>query len=174
MQKFKKGIFIGKFYPLHLGHLSTLRTLAVQSQEAFLIFYNDPPAEARLATQFGINYGIESRLRDARAVVRDMGNVTVLSLSIPPGITFPRDFLKVKKMVEEQIGGVADVQIFGEEEAAIYIPYKYADTYLLGAPYEVEDEKGSTAPLHATAIRNNYSFYKKYIPPEVQKALDKV
>ena len=74
-------------------------------------------------------------------------------------------------MVEDQISGQADVQIFGAEEESIYLPYKYTDAYLLGPSYDVIGELGNTVPLHATAIRNNYSFYKKYLPSQVQKTL---
>lgn len=171
MPEFEKGIFIGKFYPMHMGHLSTLRRLAERSQEAFLIFYNDEQAEERLAAQLGFNYDIEQRVADAKEVVEDMGNVVVKVLTIPSEITFPADFMKIKAMVEEQIQGKADVQIFGAEEESIYLPYKYTDSYLLGPSYDVEDERGNIVPLHATVIRNNYPYYKKYLPTEVQKTL---
>ena len=96
MHEFKKGIFIGKFYPMHMGHLSTLRTLAEKSQEAFLIFYNDQRAEQELAAQLGINYDINQRVLDAREIVKDIGNVSVKILTITPDVTFPADFLKIK------------------------------------------------------------------------------
>lgn len=171
MPEFEKGIFIGKFYPMHMGHLSTLRALAEKSKEAFLIFYNDERAEEKLAAQLGINYDINQRVLDAKEIVKDIGNVTVKILTIAPEVVFPADFLKIKAMVEEQINGQADVQIFGAEEESIYLPYKYTDAYLLGPYYDVENELGDTVPLHATAIRNNYTYYKKYLPAEVQKSL---
>ncbi len=157
---------------MHMGHISTLRKLAEKTQESFLIFYNDQRAEDRLATQLGIGYDIHQRVRDTQEVVKDMGNVTVKLLTIPPEITFPKDSLRIQAMVEELIGGRADVQIFGAEEESIYVPYKYTDAYLLGSPYEVQNESGDKVALHATAIRNNYSFYKKHLPVRVQRTLD--
>lgn len=174
MPNFKKGIFIGKSYPMHKGHLSTLRILSEKSEEAFLIFYYDQAAEEKLATQLGANYDIEQRVRDAEEAVQDMNNVTVKIVTIPPDISFPADFLKIKALVEAHIGGKADVQIFGAEEEAMYVPYKYTSSYLLGPPYDVTDEFGSTSPLHATAIRKNYLFYKKYLPMQVRNTLDKL
>ncbi len=156
---------------MHLGHLSTLRTLSKEAEEVFLFFYNDPKGEEKLAAQLGIDYNIEQRVLDAMKVTKDIGNVTVKVLNVPPETTFPADFLKIKKMVGEQIQGDADVQIFGAEEESIYLPYKYTDSYLLGSPYSVKSEEGKIVPLHATAIRNNYAYYKKYLPIEVQKTL---
>lgn len=156
---------------MHIGHLSTLRTLSEKCNETFLIFYYDQKAEKKLADQLGVDYDIEQRIRDARQVVKDMGNVTVCKVTIPPDIRFPIDFLKIKAMVEDEIQGKADVQIFGAEEELIYLPYKYTDSYLLGAPYDVEDEFGKSSSLHATAIRKNYLFYKKYLPDQVQSTL---
>lgn len=172
MSKFEKGIFIGKFYPLHLGHISTLKILADNCKEVFLIFYNDKEAEEKLSKQLGIRYDINQRANDAKAIVNDFGNVKVKVLTVPSDVTFPRDFLKIKQLVEEQIHGEADVQIFGAEEEAIYLPYKYTESYLLGEPYIVKNEKGDEVPLHATAIRKNYLFYKKYLPTQVQKSLE--
>ncbi len=173
MHKFEKGIFIGKFYPLHIGHLSTLQILAEKSQEAFLIFYHDEQVEERLAAQLGSAYTIQQRVNDAQEIVKEFGNVTVRVLSVPPEITFPRDFLKIKKMIDELIEGEADVQIFGADEETTYLPYKYTGSYLLGPPYEVEDEAGNIVSLHASAIRNNYSYFKKYLPTRVLKTLSK-
>jgi hypothetical protein len=174
MAQYEKGIFIGKFYPLHEGHLATLRKLAEASNEAFLIFYNDPRAESKLAFQLGTDYDIHLRIHDAQEIVKDIKNVAIKVLNIPPEITFPKDFLKIKSMIEEQIGGEADVQIFGAEEESIYLPFKYTDSYMLSPPYEVENEEGIIVSLHATAIRNNYPFYKKYLPAQVKRGLDTV
>lgn len=171
MSEFEKGIFIGKFYPLHLGHIATLQALAKKCQKAFLIFYYDKKAEEKLTSQLRTAYSIDQRVRDAKEAVKEIKNVEVKCVSIPVGITFPADFQKIKKLVEEQIGGIADVQIFGAEEEAIYLPYKYTDKYLLGSPYFIEDEEGRTVPLHATAIRNNYEYYNKYLPASVRITL---
>lgn len=172
MPNFKKGIFIGKFYPMHKGHLSTLRILSEKSEEAFLIFYYDQAAEEKLANQLGASYDIKQRVRDAQETIKDMTNVTVKVVTIPSEISFPADSLKIKALVEAQIGGEADVQIFGAEEEAMYVPYKYTSSYLLGPPYDIADEFGNTSPLHATAIRKNYQFYRQYLSAQVRNTLD--
>lgn len=174
MAIYKKGVFIGKFYPMHNGHLSTLRKLAVACDEAYLIFYHDHKAEKRLASQLGADYAIQYRLEDAKQAVQGIGNVTVNVLTIGPDMTFPKDFLKIKELVKEQIKGTVNVQIFGEEEVSVYSPYKYSDAYLLGPAYEVTDEAGVITPLHATAVRNNYPYYRAHLPTAIRTRLDEL
>lgn len=172
MKRYTRGIFIGKFYPFHLGHLATLEKLAGECEESFLIFYYDPAAEARLAAELGESYDIHQRILDAQRATKDLPGVSVKILEIPSHIIFPRDFLTIKAMVKELIGGEPDVQIFGAEEESIYLPYKYSGAYLLGLPYSVVGEEGSNTSLRATAIRKNYPFYRQWLPEEVQESLD--
>jgi hypothetical protein len=148
-------------------------TLADLCENAYLVFYNNRKTEAKLTKQFGHNYTIDARVRDARRVLKNIENIHVVQVNIPKDILFPNDYEKIKKLVEERAGGVCDLQIFGSEERDIYVPYKYAADYILGSMYAIESRGGDMVSLHATLIRNDYENYKKYLPALVQETIDK-
>lgn len=174
MKRYKLGIFIGKFYPLHMGHLTTLSALANVCDRAYVIFYDSRQGEERIAQKLGFTYAVDSRVRDARNALSKHKNISVIKVSIPDDLAFPNDFKKIKTIVEDTLGNKADVQIFGGEEKDIYLPYKYTDEYMLGPVYEVKDKENKPVSLHATLIREDYDFYKKYLPDDVRKTLDNI
>lgn len=171
MKTHKRGIFIGKFYPLHLGHVSSIVSLADMCDEAYLVFYNDENAERRLAEQFGHDYVIDLRIKDAKEVLKNISNVRIVRVDVPQAVSFPDDYQRIKDLVEEQIGGPADLQIFGSEERDIYVPFKYAHDYILGSMYVVETKAKDLVSLHATLVRNDYAHYKDFLPSAVRQAI---
>lgn len=171
MKTHKRGIFIGKFYPLHLGHVSSIISLADMCDEAYLVFYNDESTEHRLAEQFGHDYTIDLRVADAKEALKNISNIHVVRVDVPQTINFPDDYQVIKSLVEKQIGGAADLQIFGSEERDAYVPFKYASDYILGSMYVVETDAQELVSLHATLVRNNYAYYKDFLPSAVRRTI---
>lgn len=169
---YKTGIYIGKFFPMHFGHISSVRTLASLCQTAFVFFWCEEKTEQKLMKEFGKEYFIDLRIADAQTIFKNSPNIKFVRLDISNSTTFPADYLKIKAQVEQIVGTTLEVQIFGAEERVIYEPYIYADSAILGSEYDIESETKEIISLHATSIRRNYAAYKKYLPTTIQNTLD--
>ena len=171
-KKYKVGISIGKFLPMHLGHISGIQTLSYFCEKVYVLFYNDTKKERTITDAWGKAYPVNVRVADAEKVFKDCENIIIKIIDVPSDITFPNDYLKIKSMVEQLIGCEADAQTFGAEEIAIYEPYKYAREILPGTIHAVENQNGEIVPLHSTLIRNDYDFFKKYLPKVIRTTID--
>lgn len=171
---YDNGIFIGKFYPMHLGHISAIMTLAYLCRLVYVFIYAEPEKEQELSNQFGRNYSAQLRLNDARKLFSGYKNIQIIKLDIPANTVFPNDHKLIRKMVEKSLGTKATLQMFGSEEKELYVPYAYAKEYYLSSAYMVEDENGELVSLHASQVRNNYDFYKKYLPSIVRESIDSI
>lgn len=173
-EKYKTGIYIGKFFPMHLGHVSTIDMLSSACENTFVIFYNDKKAEEKLINQAGYNYTIDLRANDAKKIFEHRSNIVIIKLDVPNDIVFPDDYEDIKIMVQNIVGDEIDIQIFGCDEEAVYAPFKYADKYMLGCIYDIENNQSKITPLHSTLIRNDYYYYKKYLPSIVEQSITKL
>lgn len=170
--KYKNGIFIGKFYPLHFGHISTIKALALDCEQIYVLFFCNQENEKRLHKDSGYEYHIDDRIADCREIFKKEKAIRVLKLTVDDNRKFPENrdsiLVEIKRLIKTKI----DVQIFGAEEASFLAQYRYTDNYLTSSPYTVEDENGNPIILHSTLIRKNYDHYKKYIPHIIRKRID--
>jgi HTH-type transcriptional repressor of NAD biosynthesis genes len=169
--KYKNGIFIGKFYPLHFGHISTIKTLSLRCENVYVLFYYNKKDEERLKESFDYEYNIQDRISDCKYILND-NNIHVLKLEVDDNRKFPENKESILNKIKEIIKDNLDVQIFGGEEYEIYTPYRYTQEYITSSPYMVEDENGEIVSLHASLIRKNYDYYKKYIPKIIRDRID--
>lgn len=94
MKKYKTGIYVGEFYPFQQGHLQTLNKISNICEKVFLVFYYDENSENDLNKQ--LNYNIDERISDVRLILNDK-NVEVVKFIPPKDLTFPKDYLDIKK-----------------------------------------------------------------------------
>jgi hypothetical protein len=173
-KQYKTGIYIGKFFPLHLGHISTINMINSVCEKVYVIFYNDKNAEIKLIRQAGYSYDINLRINDAKRIFETNDDIIVTKLDIPADITFPDNYEDIKALVHALVADKIDIQIFGCDEKEIYAPYVYADEFMLGGIYAIEDKDAMIKPLHATLIRTDYDYYKKYLPSIVEQTITKL
>lgn len=171
-KKYKSGIYIGKFFPMHLGHISVIYTLESLCESVQILFYHDEMAEKRLASELGRDYAIDMRISDAQKIFDKNRNIEIKKLDIPSGVTFPTDRLKVKDLVKKIAGNNIDLQIFGSAERELCAVNKCAENFMLASMYEIESINNEIVELHSTLVRNNYGFYKKYLCSDVRRTID--
>lgn len=161
------GIYVGKFFPLHNGHINCINRLINICDKVYVVFYNDPLKEDKLNQE--LNYSIDERIKDAKEIFKNH-NVEIVNYNVNPNLIFPNDYLKIKEEILNLVGiEKFDIQIFGQEEEAIYRDYIYADKYIAEPLLLLPDNKS----FHATLVRMNYLKYRKYLPEIVRNRLDK-
>lgn len=169
--KYNNGIFIGKFYPLHFGHISAVKALCLSCENVYVLFYCNKKDEEKLHKSSGYKYDIEKRVEDCKNIFKEK-NVHVFKLEVDDDRKFPDNRESILKKIKAIVNNSLDLQIFGCEEYEIYAPYRYADEFMVASPYTVEDEKGELVFLHATLIRNEYDYYKSHIPTIIKNRID--
>lgn len=164
MKKFKTGIYIGKFFPFQEGHLVACKKILEYCDKVYVVFYYNEIAEKEILKSF--NYSINERIDDVRKILSN--DYEVVKFVPSNNLCFPKDFLKIKEELFNQIGvRKIDLQIFGSDEENIYKNYIYANEYIV-SPNILVNEK----IIHATMIRNNYLKYKYLLNPIIRKRLD--
>lgn len=165
MEKYKTGIYVGKFYPFQQGHLQTLNKISNICEKVFLVFYYDENSENDLNKQ--LNYNIDERISDVRLILNHK-NIEVVKFIPPKDLTFPKDYLDIKKDLFRQLNVTnIDLQIFGADEEQKYKNYIYAENYITGSNIYIDG-----VAVHATLIRNEYDKYKYLVDPIIRKRLD--
>lgn len=165
MKKYKTGICVGKYYPLHAGHLQTVDIISKECELVYFVFYYDKEMEEKLKLE--LDYNINERIEDIKKILEGR-NVEIIKFDLPSNLTFPTDYLKIKELLFKQIGvSSIDLQIFGEDDLENYKDYIYADNYIAGPNIYKEG-----VALHATLIRKEYDKYKYLLHPIIRKRLD--
>jgi cytidyltransferase-like protein len=173
-KKYKTGIYIGKFCPLHFGHISLINSMLHKCEKIYVIFYNDKKIEDTIKINENFNYPIKDRIKDAKEVLAYNKNISVIELVIPKEIKFPEHKDLIKEKIKHKINANLDVQYIGLEEEQRYKDQIYADAYECAGIYTIEDEKEIIKQaLHAKDIRKNIHYYKKYLPKIIRDKIEK-
>lgn len=148
---------------MHFGHLSVINQMVLDCEKVYVVFYHDPKIEKDITEKFGCDYLIDKRVEDAQKVLSYNKTIKVIQIDAPKDISFPENGKIIKEKIKDIVGSL-DVQYIGLEEEDLYAPYIYADKYETAGLYIVENEQGKLQTLHAKDIRNNFDFYKQYLP----------
>jgi len=173
MKEYKTGIFAGKFFPLHRGHLNCIDKISSLCDTVYLVFYNNSISETKRMEEGSLNYPIDRRIEDAKKLFEGT-NVKLIDYKVNTELYFPIDFEEVKKDLLNLIGEKEiDLQIFGKEEEEVYKNYVYAKKYITCEHCDAEFD-GEKVPLRATVIRKNLNKLKNYIPDLVYKSIQEL
>lgn len=165
MKKYNTGIYVGKFFPFHKGHMNTLNTISSICNNVYLVFFYNEKMEYELTKE--LNYSIDERISDVKEIIKN-DNIDIVKFSPSKDLSFPNDYIKIKKELLEKIGlDYIDIQIFGKDDENIYKDYIYAENYMIGDNIIIDERK-----LHATLIRENYDEYKKFLHPIIRIRID--
>lgn len=170
MKKYKTGIFAGKFFPLHKGHLNCIDKISSLCETIYLVFYNNSISELKRMEEKEINYPIEKRVEYAKKLF-DGTNVKVINYKVNTNLYFPTDFSEVKKDLLNLIGlEEIDLQIFGEDEEKIYKNFLYAKEYITCEHFKIQIN-GEEIKLSATRIRKDIAKLKEYMPDIIYNSI---
>lgn len=167
MKQYKTGIFIGKFFPFHNGHLKCLMQLNKLCETVYLVLYYDHKKEQNLLNE--MNYKVDLRIDDIKTVTKYM-NIQVFLYDNHRNYQFPKDYLLIKSEIFDSINvSEIDLQIIGENEESIYSKYIYANNYIISKREKVDENE-----LSATIIRKDFKKYKFYLPATIFNRLNNI
>jgi len=152
----KKGLVLGKFMPLHNGHLSLINFAVQRCDQLYVL----------LCYTSGELIDGNTREQWLRMALENIGNITVVSFnydsSILPNTSISsRDVSRQWATAISNLLGPIDV-VFSSEPYGDYI------AEYMGAVHISFDEKRTLVPVSASVIRENPFLYWDYMPAHVR------
>lgn len=161
------GVYGGKFFPFHNGHVAFALRAAKQVDVLFIVLQYDEEYERKLCEHSGFRY-VEPRVRERWIVetFREYSNIRVFSLYEHRSDEHMND-----PLIEESYREL--VEITGHVDIIFSNTHDYDDyfaKYLPGVEHVVFYEEREDVPVSATEIREKgvYSMWG-YLPYAVQK-----
>ncbi len=156
---YKIGVFPGKFFPAHRGHLNSIIQAATQCDKLYVVVSDN----MEIADKICKDKRLPPMPLDLRALwlsleLQNINHIKVIILDevgIPP---YPEGTKQWSQMLKETVPETFDAIFGGEAE--------YQDTYMQSFPgveYVVHDYKRSRYPICATAVREDYLKWWDYI-----------
>lgn len=177
MKKFQRGLIIGKFSPLHLGHELLINTALELCEQIVVFSYSQPEfagCEAHRRRRW-----LRSRSPSARAFVIEESN---LKASLPPGSEFegipandaPDDVQRrfAAELYTQCVGAPLDAvftsEAYGPGFVKVLNQYFREHTEFPGAVVHVEvDTARAKVPISGTALRAAIHRQRGFLAPEV-------
>ena len=154
MTEFVESLVIGKFYPLHNGHVALMERAAARSAHLTVIV---------MASQLE-SIPLADRVDWTRASTVRLGNVTVLGIVDDAPVDYASDIAWVAHVEATRaalrLSGIAQIDaVFGGED--------YADELAarLGAVAVVDDREREIVPMSGTAARADLAGKWMMLPP---------
>lgn len=163
------GLYGGKFFPLHKGHIRCILEAQSYVDILFVTVAYDDEHEAFLSQKDGFEI-VEHQVRERwlSEELKDFPNIRVTSYYEPRSDDYMNDdrIFEVYENLIKEIGGKVDV-VFSNEEAYT----EYYEKYVPNAKHHILfDGARDNVQVSATAVRQNGVYaYWDFLPPAVQK-----
>jgi HTH-type transcriptional regulator, transcriptional repressor of NAD biosynthesis genes len=152
----KKGLVLGKFMPLHQGHLSLIN-FAVQRCDQLYVLLCHTPGEP-----------IAGNIREQwlRKTFENIGNIIVVSFNYDSSV-LPNTSVSSREVSRQWASAISNLLgpidiVFSSEPYGDYI------AEYMGAVHHSFDEKRTIVPVSASVIRENPFLYWDYMPAYVR------
>jgi HTH-type transcriptional repressor of NAD biosynthesis genes len=146
------GVFPGKFFPPHRGHLGSIIQSATQVKRLYVVVSDDMNIAKEKCDKDKLPYmPLELRAKWLSIELQNIDHIKVIILDetgIPP---YPYGCIPWAKKLLEAVPEKFEVIFGGDTE--------YGDTYMKSMPgvaYEVFDRKRNRYPISATKVRMDY------------------
>jgi HTH-type transcriptional regulator, transcriptional repressor of NAD biosynthesis genes len=158
----KRGLIVGKFYPLHRGHQFLIESALAEVDDLSIVVYNSHPQP--------IDYhqvGIETRTRWISDLYPQVENI--LWRDEMYGSDVPQ---AVKDSPEASQIYADDLAFLGQFDY-VFSSEKYGEAFAnaLGAKHVCVDQAREMMPVSGTMIRSDPHKYRAYIDPRVYRDL---
>ena len=160
MKKIETGVFIGKFLPLHLGHVKTIFKYSKKCKKFFLILADSNERSASICTEANLPIILpEQRLVWLKKIFGDKKNIQIEKM--PKGMleTFPDGLEEWKENL---------FNITKAKEITWFVDKNYLDiSHKVFPEINFVGFDRTKINISASEIRNSISENKKYLPKEV-------
>ena len=172
MRRFRRGLVVGKFSPLHLGHEHLIAQGMAACGELVVIGYSKPELE-RCGVKNRERW-LKARFPDARRLVIDDARLAKLCAraKLPPRMlphndapaSEHRDF--VAWLCTHFAGGAVDA-VFTSEDYGNGFAQALARAFARPVAHVSVDPARATVPVSGTRIRNDPHAHRAFLAPEV-------
>ena len=162
MKRFKIGMYGGKFFPFHKGHLYCVETAAKKCEKLYVILFHGSTQELEILKQKPNEkyLQVEDRIKHLKNGCKHLKNVIVVDIDVSECKyeDGTENWDMETPLVLEKCG-ILDAVFGSEPEYGDYFKRAYP-----GAKYVLIDAKRKTVPISATMIRKmNKEERKKWI-----------
>lgn len=152
----KIGVFFGKLYPPHRGHLNAIINASTQCQKLYVIISYHEKLERKLAEEVGIQpIPIALRKQWLAQELIDMEHIKVKVLDESNISEYPNGWKQWTELMKVTVGENIDEFFVGEEEYLQQLPKYFPNSHII-----LFDSNRNRFPISATEIRNN--IYKNW------------
>lgn len=155
------GFYGGKFFPLHMGHVSCIMKAATMVDILYIGISQDYVREQEMCTPMFKHIHYRKRLEWIEQLTKDMPNVHCFAFEEIYGDNFQL-WLHGANQVIKAIGNIPNI-IFGSEPEY----GEYFDKLYPGSEYKLIDVERSTFNISATTIRTDGPFKHWDMIPDV-------
>lgn len=156
---YKVGVFPGKFFPPHRGHVNAIIHAATQCEKLYVVVSDNPDISRKKCLAVGIrDLPLHIRARWMAKELKGFDHIQVIILDETGIPEYPEGTVPWSKKLVETIPEKFDAIFGGEVE--------YGDTYMVNFPgvsYVLYDYDRSRYHMSGTKIRNNPLKYWDYI-----------
>jgi len=165
----KTGLFVGKFLPLHLGHLNAIKKASLNCDKLFVVVGDDPIKNKKLCDEAHLPFiDLKTKTEWVKLETKDLKNVIVLPFDESGIKSSPFGWEDWSKKLKEILKEKIDI-IFGSEED--YAPYY--KIYFPESEYVLQDKSRKEVNISSTKIRSDIKKYFDYIAPSAKPFFEK-
>lgn len=165
--QFKRGLIIGKFAPLTLGHINLINYASTLCEEVLVILSFDQKWLSRQSKRDQRLLTLKNRLRWLKQAYNDLPHVKITYVDESHLADYPEGWRAFAKLVREELKRL-DYQpeaMFSSELAYDQI----CQEYFAEMKHVIVDADRTNVPISATQIRNNLIENWGYLPSAVRQ-----
>lgn len=166
------GMFVGKFLPLHIGHINAIKKASKMCDKLFVVVGGDEIRCKKLCDEAKIPFiDLKTKTEWVKNELKDLKNVEVISFNEEGIPTMPNGWKEWSEKLKSLLCEKVDI-IFGSERDYC----KDYEKYFSESKYVLQDEFRKEVNISATKIRENPQKYFDYLcdsaKPFFKKFLD--
>ena len=159
------GLIIGKFLPLHNGHLYFINEVSKELDVLIVLVDEDKITHPEICKNANIKYpNLEIRTNWLKKLFKNNNKIKVLSMNEDGIPSYPNGWLpwskKVKSIVGKEVTHIFTSDIKYKDEYKKYFPEYIAIFW--------DNDRKATNGISSTKVRSNLIKYKNNIPNVVQ------
>ena len=156
---YKIGVFVGKFTPIHRGHINAIIQSATKCEMLYVVVSDHPTLTERLCKQDNLKLmDLKLRTKWVSTELQGFDHIKVIMLNEEGILEYPYGWTQWAEKLKEAVPERFDVIFGGETE--------YVEQHNINFPnveYELYDCDRMKYPISATMIRENPLKYWDYI-----------
>ena len=163
------GLFVGKFLPLHIGHINAIKKASNACDKLFVVVGDDPIKNKKLCDEAHLPFiDLKTKTEWVKAETKNIKNVVVVPFDESGIKSAPFGWEEWSEKLKELLKEKVDI-IFGSEENYA----SYYKKYFSESKYVLQDKDRKEVNISSTKIRSDIKKYFDYIAPSAKPFFEK-